>query len=53
MLICLLLLGQILRMAPYAKFNDVSQLLLDLQTLVLVAAPVLKKALAFVDFPSS
>ena len=37
----------------HAKFNDVSQLLLDLQTLVLVAAPVPQKALAFVAFPSS
>ncbi len=36
----------------HAKFNDVSPLLLDLQTLVLVAAPVPQRALAFVAFPS-
>ena len=37
----------------HAKFNDVSQLLLDLQTLVLVDAHVPQKALAFAAFPSS
>jgi hypothetical protein len=37
----------------HAKFNDVSQLLLDLQTLVLCAAPVPQKALAFAAFSSS
>ena len=34
----------------HPKFNDVSQLLLDLQTLVLLAAPVPQKTLAFADF---
>jgi len=37
----------------HAKFNDVSQLLLDLQTLVLVAAPAPQKTLAFAAFPTS
>jgi hypothetical protein len=37
----------------HAKFNDVSQLLLDLQTLVLVAVPVPQKTLAFTVFPSA
>ena len=40
----------------HAKFNDVSQLLLDLQTLVLVAPPLSlapQKALTFAAFPSS
>ncbi len=40
----------------HAKFNDVCQLLLDLQTLVLVAAPLhqaLQKVLVFAVFPSS
>jgi hypothetical protein len=37
----------------HAKFIDVSQLLLDLQTLVLVAVPVPQKTLAFTVFPSA
>ncbi len=37
----------------HAKFNDVSQLLLDLQTLVLVVVPVPQKTPAFTVFPSS
>jgi hypothetical protein len=37
----------------HPKFNDVSQLLLDLQTLVLLAAPVPQKTLAFAAFSSS
>ncbi len=36
-----------------AKFNDVSQLLLNLQTLVIVDAPVPQKAVAFAVFSSS
>ncbi len=36
----------------YAKFNDVSQNLLDLQTLVLVAVPAPQKSLAFTVFSS-
>jgi hypothetical protein len=37
----------------HAQLNDVSQLLLDLQTLVLVAAPAPQKTLAFAASPPS